>query len=188
MPRPRSDDKRSAILAAATRIVVQDGLSATTAGIAKEAGIANGSLFTYFETKTELFNQLYIELKRELAEASLHRYPGDANLKEQLYHVWRNWSEWAVSNPEKRKALAQLNVSGEISQESRVLGAKAMTPVFDVVEKCRTMGALRKVSSAFAGALINGAAEATMDFMAQDPANARKHCKAGFDAIWRMIE
>jgi AcrR family transcriptional regulator len=30
-------------------------------GIAKEAGVANGSLFTYFETKADLFNQLYLQ-------------------------------------------------------------------------------------------------------------------------------
>jgi AcrR family transcriptional regulator len=63
MPRPKSDEKRSAILEAATRIIVTQGLSAPTAGIAKEAGVANGSLFTYFETKTDLFNELYLELK-----------------------------------------------------------------------------------------------------------------------------
>jgi hypothetical protein len=46
MPRPKSDDKRNALLAAATRIIVTQGLSAPTMGIAKEARIANGSLFT----------------------------------------------------------------------------------------------------------------------------------------------
>jgi hypothetical protein len=34
---------------------------------------------------------------------------------------------------------------------------------------------------------MNSLAEATMDFMVQDPNNADKHCKAGFDALWRVI-
>lgn len=50
MSRPRSDEKRKALLEAATRIIVTQGLSAPTADIVKEAGVANGSLFTYFET------------------------------------------------------------------------------------------------------------------------------------------
>ena len=102
MPRPRSDEKRSAILEAATRIIVTQGLSAPTAGIAKEAGVANGSLFTYFETKTDLFNQLYLELKAEMASATLKNLPVSAGLHEQFFHVWRNWMNWALSNPEKR--------------------------------------------------------------------------------------
>jgi len=36
-------------------------------------------------------------------------------------------------------------------------------------------------------ALMNSVAEATMDFMTHDPANARKHSKEGFDAFWRML-
>ena len=82
MPRPRSDVKRSAILEAATRIIVTQGLSASTAGIAKEAGVANGSLFTYFETKTDLFNQLYLEIKTEIASAILKNRPVGAELRQ----------------------------------------------------------------------------------------------------------
>src|SRR5271154_1103435 len=105
MPRPKSDEKRGAILKAATRIIVLQGLSAPTAGIAKEAGVANGSLFTYFETKTDLFNHLYLELKTEMASATLKHFPVRAELHEQFVHVWQNWMNWVFSNPEKRRAL-----------------------------------------------------------------------------------
>ena len=111
MSRPKSDEKRSAILEAATRIIVTQGLSAPTAGIAKEAGVANGSLFTYFETKTDLFNQLYLELKAEMAAAALKDLRAGAEPREQLFHIWQRWMTWAVSCPEKRRALAQLSVS-----------------------------------------------------------------------------
>src|SRR5246500_2156621 len=119
MPRPKSDDKRTAILNAATRIFVVQGLGAPTAGIAKEAGVANGSLFTYFETKADLFNHLYLELKTGQASAALEGLPVGAELRAQVFHIWSNWMDWAVSNPEKRRALAQLDVSDEITPASR---------------------------------------------------------------------
>jgi hypothetical protein len=34
---------------------------------------------------------------------------------------------------------------------------------------------------------MNALAEATIDFMIRDPANADKHSKAAFDALSRMI-
>ena len=82
MARPRSDDKRSAILAAAIRVIAAQGLSAPTAAIAAEAGVSNGSLFTYFPTKGDLLNQLYIEIKTEMGAAALDGLPtdGDARL------------------------------------------------------------------------------------------------------------
>lgn len=187
MPRPRSDEKRSAILEAATRVIVLQGLSAPTAGIAKEAGVANGSLFTYFETKTELFNQLYLDLKAEMAAATLKNFPAGAELHEQFFHVWRNWMNWAMSNPEKRRALAQLVVSDEIRLETRAAGHKTMAHFAELLERGRAHGAMQKAPMGFVVAIMNSVAEATMEFMTQDPANAKKHSKVGFDALWRML-
>jgi AcrR family transcriptional regulator len=71
MSRPKISDKRIAILNAATRTIFVRGLGASTAGIAKEAGVATGSLFNYFDTKTDLLNELYLELKREIVSAAM---------------------------------------------------------------------------------------------------------------------
>jgi AcrR family transcriptional regulator len=187
MPRPRSDEKRNAILEAATRIIVSQGLSAPTAGMAKEAGVANGSLFTYFETKTVLFNHLYLEIKAEIASAILKNHPASAEPREELLHVWRNWMNWAVSNPQKRKALAQLGVSDEITPDTRAAGHKTMVPIAELLERARAHGPMQKAPKGFVGALMNSIAEATMDFMTQDPTNAKKYSKEGFDALWRML-
>lgn len=46
---------------------------------------------------------------------------------------------------------------------------------------------MSKVTISFVAMLANAAADGTMEFMTEDPKNARKHCKAGFDAVWRMV-
>jgi AcrR family transcriptional regulator len=187
MPRPRSGEKRNAILEAATRVIVAEGLSAPTMGIAKEAGIANGSLFTYFETKTELFNQLYLEIKTAMATAAMKDMPEGAELREQFLHAWRNWTNWAVSFPEKRRALAQLSVSDEITPETRAAAHKTMARMGELLERSRAQGPMSKAPMSFVVLLMSSVAEATMDFMTQDPKNAKKHCKTGFDALWRIV-
>jgi AcrR family transcriptional regulator len=187
MPRPRSDEKRAAILEAATRIIVREGLSAPTAGIAKEARVANGSLFTYFQTKTDLFNALYLDIKADIASSVLKHLPATGELHEELHHAWRNWMDWGLSNPEKRRALAQLAVSDEITAETRHAGHRTMSPVAELLERGRAGGPLQKTPLGFVVALMNSVAEATMDFMTQNPANAQSHGKAGFDAFWRML-
>lgn len=186
MPRPKSDEKRAAILEAATRVIVMQGLSAPTMVIAREAGVANGSLFTYFATKTDLFNQLYLELKMEMATGVMN-LRADAEVREQFFQLWKKWMNWAISNPEKRRALAQLSVSDEITPETRAAGHKMMAPVAALLERARAHGPMQKVSMGFLVALMNSVAEATMDFMTQDSANAKKHSKEGFDALWRML-
>jgi AcrR family transcriptional regulator len=187
MPRAKSDDKRSAILAAATRMIVTQGLSAPTMGIAKEAGIPNGSLFTYFATKSDLFNQLYLALKAEMASAAVKDVSEGEDLREQFFQVWRNWTNWAVAFPEKRRALAQLSVSDEITPETRAAAHKAMARIGELLERSRAGGPMSKAPMSFVVMLMNSVAEGTMDFMTQDPTNARKYCKTGFDAIWRIV-
>lgn len=187
MSRPKSDDKRNAILSAATRVIVAHGLSAPTAMIAQEARVSNGSLFTYFETKADLWNQLYLELKSGMASAAREGLPVEAELREQLFHVWFRWMGWAVAYPEKRRALAQLGVSDEITPETRAEGHKTMAVIADLLERCRANGPMRDAPKAFVGAITTSVAEATMDFMVQEPIHADRHCRAGFEALWRVL-
>src|SRR4051812_42070523 len=119
MARPRSEDRRNAIMAAATRIIASQGLGTPTALIAKAAGVSNGSLFTYFETKADLLNELYIELKGELGSVALEGFPTGESAHDQLAHVWAGWLRWATTHPEKRRALKHLNVAEEVGTSSR---------------------------------------------------------------------
>lgn len=187
MARPRSDDKRSAILEAAVRVIVRQGLSAPTALIAREAGIANGSLFTYFQTKAALYNQLYREFKAGMASAALEGLPAGADLRDQFAHTWANWMRWAVNHPEQRRALALLDVSDEITPASHAAGRHSMAGIVALMERARAHGAMRDAPFALVAAIMNAVAEATMDVMVNDPANADAHCRVGFDALWRML-
>ena len=187
MARPRSDHRRNAIMTATIRVVASQGLSAPTALIAKEAGISNGSLFTYFDTKAELLNQLYVELKTEMGVAALGGLSTEAETREQLRHVWSCWLHWATSHPDKRRTLAQLGVSDEITAESHQAGSRALSGIANILERSRADGPMRDAPSGFVVTLMTGVADAAMDFMMRDPANADAHCIAAFDAVWRMI-
>src|SRR6202521_1355318 len=173
MARPRSEDKRNALMAAATRVIITQGLGARKGMFSQVAAGSNGSLFTYFETKTDLFNQLYLELKAGMASAALEGLPAKAELREQFFHIWSNWMRWAVSNPEKRRALAQLGVSDEITPPTRAAGHKTMAKIAELLDRCCANGAMRDAPKGFVAAVMNSLAEATMDYMVQDPANAK---------------
>lgn len=71
----------------------------------------HGSVFTYFSTKEELFNTLYLALKNELTDAVLAEMPAVDDVRVRLRHLWTMWTRWGVANPAKRRALAQFGVS-----------------------------------------------------------------------------
>jgi AcrR family transcriptional regulator len=74
--RPKNEDKRNAILEAATHLFAERGpAAAPTSTISNWAGVAEGTLFTYFRTKDDLINSLYREIKLELADAMMSDFP-----------------------------------------------------------------------------------------------------------------
>jgi AcrR family transcriptional regulator len=187
--RPKSEDKRNAILDAATRVFAERGLSAApTSEISKQAGVAEGTLFTYFKTKDDLINALYREIKIELADAMMSGFPRKKSVRTRLRHVWDSYVNWGVTNPEQRKVLAQLQVSETLSKESIEAGGAPFVEIQNMTRDAIEHHILRgdlpiELISKMLGAL----AEATMDLIVLKPAMANKYRNGGFEAYWSGI-
>ncbi|MDE1149417.1 MAG: TetR/AcrR family transcriptional regulator [Azospirillaceae bacterium] len=187
MARPKSEDKHNAILAAATQVVAEQGVGAPTARIAKLAGIAEGTLFTYFPTKDDLLNQLYLTIKGGLRAEMMTAYPGDAPLRDRAHHVWNAFVDWGVRVPAQRRAMAQLMVSDRLTPQTRVEGSAGFARLDQLVLDGVAQGTLRDQPPGFAAAMLTAMAEATMDFILREPAAAERYRTAGFDAFWNAI-
>jgi AcrR family transcriptional regulator len=187
MARPRSDEKRDAVVAAAIRIIAAQGLGAPTAAIAKEAGVSNGALFTYFDTKAALLNHLYLALKADMAVATTTDLPLDADLRTQMQHVWNGWLRWAAANPTRRRALALLSVSHDITPATRDAAGASYAGVATLLDRSRATGALRDAPLMFVAAIVMALVDTTINYMQEDATNGEQHAALGFEALWRAI-
>src|SRR5260370_12149609 len=125
LARPLSDEKRNAILTSAALSVAALGMGAPTAKIAWGAGVAEGTLFTYFPTKDALFNELYLALKQEVAATMMADYPTGSPLRDRWRHIWDRYIDWGAANSAKRKAIRQLTVSDRIGEPIKRSGGEA---------------------------------------------------------------
>jgi len=92
--------KRTLILDAALALFTINGFhGTTTAAIAREAKVATGTLFHHFSTKEALIEALYLEVKKEFAQALLQS--NDLNTGSPLTEIWVNGVTWLVSQPQK---------------------------------------------------------------------------------------
>lgn len=187
MARPKSEDKRNALLDSALQVFADQGLAAPTSKIAKDARVAEGTLFNYFETKDDLLNQLYIELKAQLRDAMLPGYPEDQDLKTCLHHAWHTYVGWGVAHPQKRKVMALLMMSDRVSERSKQAGSEAFAAIHRHMQEGASCGALRDQPVPFTAAMMRAMADTTMDFMSNDAQNAERYCDAGFAAYWSAI-
>jgi len=187
MARPLSEAKRDAILASAIKLVAAQGLSAPTSGIARDAGLAEGTLFTYFASKDELLNQLYLELKADLGVAVLKAYPAAGSVRERFEHVWNAFVDWGADHPAKRRAIRQLGVSDRVTPESRRRGGAAFGEIGAMLEQSQAEGVLKPHSQAFIGAVLEALTDAMLDLIAREPERREHYKKAGFDVLWHGI-
>jgi len=187
--RPKSEDKRNAILDAATRVFAERGLTAApTSEISKQAGIAEGTLFTYFKTKDDLINALYREIKLELANAMMSGFPRRTSVRTRLRHVWDGYVNWGVTNPEQRKVLAQLQVSGMLSKESIEAGGAPFVEMQNMIRNAIEQHILRRdLPIELISKTMAALAEATMELIVLKPTMANKYRNSGFEIYWAGI-
>lgn len=183
MPRPKVGDKRTKIMRAAIEKIASEGVSASTAGIAKAAGVAEGSLFRYFADKDTLLNEVYLAIKSEMKVPLTEQFPARGSLKKRAEHLWNGYVSWGAANPVKRQALTQLTVSDRITTESQQAGSEGIL-VMPTVMEVIAAGRLGTLPPSFAQALFVSIADATMMCMSQDPDRAYEYRAAGFASFW----
>lgn len=183
MARPKSEDKKQALLDAATAAFAQSGIAASTA-----AGVAEGTLFRYFATKDDLLNALYLHLKQDLCQTMLANLDRTITLpKEHTRNIWNSYVDWGIRNPVAHAAIRQIGVSEKLSAETE-MAVKEMFP--ELHELCRR--SVRPVFMSdefktFGDALFLSLAESTMEFATRDPSRAVDFKALGFEVMWRGL-
>jgi AcrR family transcriptional regulator len=187
--RPKSEDKRNAILDAATRLFAERGLTAApTSEISKQAGVAEGTLFRYFKTKDDLINALYREIKLELADAMMSDFPRKKNVGTRLRHVWDRYVNWGIANPKQRKVLAQLQVSEVLTNESRDAGSAPFVEFQIMIRDAIEQRVFRNdLPVELISKSLTALVEATIDLTASNRSKAKQYRDSGFQMFWAGI-
>lgn len=123
-------DKREAILDAALRVIARLGLHAAPMSVvAREAGVAAGTLYLYFPSKEAMINDLYLELLREQYRAvGLDALPATDVVPDDpragLWDFWRRLARWHLDHPDASNVLQQCQASGILGEETRATHAR----------------------------------------------------------------
>lgn len=167
MARPRSEQKRKAILDAAMEVFAERGIAnAPTAAISKVAGVAEGTLFTYFATKDELLNQLSQDLREEF-DRTLADFPHEADPQTRMRFVWDRFIELAKAKPMRLRVVKQLRSSGMLLNESNP--SYAVKLLLSTAQEAAQGGPLSEAPAEFLVLLFRSHAEATIEYIGAHP-------------------
>lgn len=170
MARPKSEDKKQALLEAATAAFAQSGIAASTSAIARSAGVAEGTLFRYFATKDELLNELYLAIKLRLVRTMIAGLdPDEKRPKENARNIWNSYIDWGVRNPMEHKAIRRMALSERITDETRRQVKESFPELNEMCQLSVKEIFLSEAYRAFGDALFLSLAETTIEFASHDP-------------------
>jgi len=146
----KTPGNREKILATALRLFTAQGVDATpTAQISKEANISTGTLFHYFPDKNTLIDQLYLSIKKDLAEVFRTNDDETLPIKQRLNQCMWGYILWGVANPEKVRFLDQFYNSPSICDEVKCQASDDFVWMMELGKAAVREGLLRDLPCEF---------------------------------------
>ena len=187
MARPKTEERRNAILDAATETIALRGVSASTAAIASKAGVSEGTIFTYFPTKDELLNALYRELKLEIAGLLMSSFPRRASVRSRIQHIWNHYVEWGSKNFSKFQALQQLTIWAGLTDEAKAAGIQQFENIRQIYADATAQHLWRPLSQEHVGLTMTALSDMTINIIRKYPAEAVMYRETGFALFWNGL-
>lgn len=187
----QSVDKRKDLLAAALRLFVENGFHGTpTSKIAKEAGVANGTLFHYFTTKEDLIVSLYIDIKRRMGEhieakASLAEKP-----KKRFRIQFTEIILWSMANKDEFYFIQQFHASPFAALLSPDVIREQLGKSCEEIEEAIKKKIFKKRDTGFILSLVSSHVSGISQYLTKTKLSAKDQQKIiddGFDMLCTML-
>lgn len=152
-----SSDKKDQILKTTLRLITERGFHDTPMSlVAREAGVAAGTIYHHFSNKDALINELYSSLKVRMGRALLSKYHAEGNIKQRFFSFWLGLYEHFVEHPLEFKFLEQYANSPLVDRDVRYANSVHYQPIIDFLEHGIRQGVLREMPLLLMSNLIYG--------------------------------
>jgi AcrR family transcriptional regulator len=182
-------NKKELVLETAIKLFAINGFHATaTAKIAKEAGVANGTLFQYFKTKEDLIVTIFISIKEEMP--SIENAMEFKDTKNIIKHYVVSSLKWSIQNKEKFNFLQQFYASPFINLILKSDQEKYTKKHFEVLESGIDNGSLKPIPVDLMYLLISNQVFGMYQFLISNKNSKSKQKEiitTAFELLWDMI-
>ncbi len=150
-------NKRELILKSALKLITEKGFHGTVMSeMAREAGVAAGTIYHYFKTREEIIAVLYSELKEQFGMAIRHQLSTDEHVKARFFRVYRGIYHFFITHPMEFRFLEQYANSPYISNEIVDENKHFYQPAIDFLSDGINAGVLREMDINLVVSLVYG--------------------------------
>lgn len=184
-------DKKQKLLDAALKLFVEYGFHDTpTSKIAKEAGIANGTLFYFFPTKDDLVTSLYLRHKIEMSDYINEHLSQETTLKGIMKSYYSSALTWALQHRLEFRFMEQFNSSPYLNQIAASELEKYSRPVRELIHKGITEKVIKPIDVEIIHLLIMAHTFSINQYLANrsfPPEQEQAIIQQTFELLWDMI-
>jgi AcrR family transcriptional regulator len=157
--RIKDETKEKQILDTALGVIAKTGLSGLKmTALAKEAGVATGTVYIYFQDKDELIRHLYIYLMKQSVQGLTDNVQASEPLKVRIKKITHNYFYIKLLHPE-RSAFFEQYFRSPYYQDTEIVRHKEeslMMPIYEVVVEGQQQGIIKEANPELLVTLICG--------------------------------
>ena len=182
-------DKHRLLLDAALDLFERRGFDGVAVPeIAKEAGVATGTVYVYFRDKEALVNALYRHWKTVCNDMVLAPLPPGLLVRDKFTTYWQRMMAFAQNHPRAVRFMDLHHHSAYLDEESRALSGRYGSVARDFIAEAKAAGVIRDLDPIMVVALMWGAATGLVKFAAQGALTVDvEKINDMEEALWRAI-
>lgn len=143
----KSIEKKAALVRATIHLVNNNGFHDTPMSkIAKMANVSPATIYLYFDSKQDLVNKTYLEVKEAYTTYAFATYTTDMNVKEGFETIWKRIAHFKLEQVDEAMFLAQCDNTPMIDESSRQEGIKHLQPLLHLWERGKREGIIKPIS------------------------------------------
>lgn len=184
-------NKREQIFKAAIVLFNQNGFDKTpTSQIAKEAGVAIGTLFHYFKTKEELINSLYLRCKESLISRMLCGVKDELTYRSKFRRIYQNLLEWGTENTDEFLFFQHFSNSVYIYDMTKEEGKSKFGELMALLREGMEKEIIRKTSEDYLFSLTSAFIMANVNYFIEhkDKIKDEGFIEETFSFMWNSIK
>lgn len=189
MPRIKDENKIQAIYQATLALVLKSGYAELNmAAVAQEAGIATGTIYTYFKNKEALINQLYLHLKEEKVNLMFKKFDDSESFYLKFQKLWLAYFKISFNEYHKMMFIEQYAYSSILTASTKIKADTLLLPMIKLLHEAQKEQLIKDVEPEIILSSITGAVlEIVRYYQSKGTKPSKSTIEQCFEMAWTSI-
>ena len=181
-------DNKTKILNAALKLFITEGFDGTsTAKIAKEAGVSNGTLFHHFKTKEALIGKLYVAIKADYKNYLAEHMTQSDTIKGRIKQLWYSCVQWYMLNADGIKFFSMFLSSPHIDSLTKEEVSRNFDFISELFQEAIDSEIIIDINPDLIMHYYSSSVRAFANFITENPDQLEAYSDIAFQMWWRSV-